>query len=156
MCRSCVNWYFGRTYHLHLQPPAHAGSSLADFYTLKMEAICSSKTSVNTRSTWCHIQENGILHSHRCENFKSYNILSFINSTHLSKMGWRVVKVCSFLQLNSVCHNRVFSIKHFYTYLQKANVMTSTLTDRIPMLQGHLQVPVYIKSREILRTSALM
>jgi hypothetical protein len=29
-----------------MQPPAHAGSSLADFSTLKMEAIRSSETSV--------------------------------------------------------------------------------------------------------------
>jgi hypothetical protein len=30
-------------------------------HTLKMEAICSSETSVNTISTWCHIPEDGIL-----------------------------------------------------------------------------------------------
>jgi hypothetical protein len=47
-----------------LQPPAHAGSSLADFSTLKMEA--------HTRSARRHIPEDGILHSHRCENLKSY------------------------------------------------------------------------------------
>jgi hypothetical protein len=45
-----------------LQPPAHAGSSLADFSTLKMEAIRSSETSVHTRSTWRHIPEEGILY----------------------------------------------------------------------------------------------
>jgi hypothetical protein len=43
-----------------LQPPAHAGSSLADFSTLKMEALCFSETSVHTRSTWRHIPEDGI------------------------------------------------------------------------------------------------
>jgi hypothetical protein len=43
-----------------LQPPAHAGSSLADFYTLKMELIYSSETSVHTRSTRRHIPEDGI------------------------------------------------------------------------------------------------
>jgi hypothetical protein len=53
---------------------AHAGSSLADFSILKMGAIRSSETSVHfTGSTRCHIQEDGILHSHRCENLKSYN-----------------------------------------------------------------------------------
>jgi hypothetical protein len=41
-----------------LQPPANAGSSLADFSTLKMEAIRSSETSVHTRSTQFHIPEN--------------------------------------------------------------------------------------------------
>jgi hypothetical protein len=44
-----------------LQPPAHAGSSLAGFSTLMMEAIRSSETSVHTRSTLHHIPEDGIL-----------------------------------------------------------------------------------------------
>jgi hypothetical protein len=56
-----------------LQPPGHAGSSLADFSTLKMEAIRSSETAVHTRSTRRHIPKDGILHSHRRENLKSYN-----------------------------------------------------------------------------------
>jgi hypothetical protein len=34
-----------------VQPPAHAGSSLTDFSTLKMEAIRSPEISVHTRST---------------------------------------------------------------------------------------------------------
>jgi hypothetical protein len=50
-CRSCVNRRFGGTYRLHLhgrkirergtilQPPAHAGSSLADFSTLKIDTF---------------------------------------------------------------------------------------------------------------------
>jgi hypothetical protein len=38
-----------------------AGSSLADFYTLKMEAICSSETPVYTISRRLHIPEDGIL-----------------------------------------------------------------------------------------------
>jgi hypothetical protein len=36
------------------------GYSLADLSTLKMEAICSSETSVHTRSTRRHIPEDGI------------------------------------------------------------------------------------------------
>jgi hypothetical protein len=39
--------------------------------TLKMEATPFSETSVNNKSTWCHIPQDGILHSHRCENLKS-------------------------------------------------------------------------------------
>jgi hypothetical protein len=45
---------------------------------LKLEAIRSSEASVHTRSTRRHIPENGILHSHRCENLKSY--MTYINA----------------------------------------------------------------------------
>jgi hypothetical protein len=83
-CRSCLNRRFGGTYGLHLQgseepaslqPPVHAGSSLADFSTLKMEAKRSSETLVHTISTRRHIPKHGILHSHRHEDLKSYKDL---------------------------------------------------------------------------------
>jgi hypothetical protein len=41
--------------------PAHAGSSLEDSSTLKMEAILSSETSVNAKSTQRHIPEDDSL-----------------------------------------------------------------------------------------------
>jgi hypothetical protein len=51
----------------------------AKFSTLKMEAIRSSETSVYTRCTRRHVPEDGILHSQRCENLKSFIIeLSFV------------------------------------------------------------------------------
>jgi hypothetical protein len=44
-------------------------------WTLKMEAICSSETSVGTqRITRRYIPEDGTIHNHRCENLKSYNL----------------------------------------------------------------------------------
>jgi hypothetical protein len=52
--------------------PAHAGS-FADFFlssTLKMEAIRSSKMSVNIISTRRHIPDDCLLHSQRRENLK--------------------------------------------------------------------------------------
>jgi hypothetical protein len=45
-------------------------------FTLKMEATFPSVTSVLTRATWRHIPEDGILHSHRRENLKSYITLT--------------------------------------------------------------------------------
>jgi hypothetical protein len=50
-----------------------------------MEVLLSSKMSVHTRSTRRHISEDGILHSHRCENLKSYTRLA-IEGTGV--MGW--------------------------------------------------------------------
>jgi hypothetical protein len=53
-CRSCER--------NRLQLPAHADSSLADFSTLNMEAICSSETSVHfTGSARRHTPEDDIL-----------------------------------------------------------------------------------------------
>jgi hypothetical protein len=44
------------------------------FSTLKLEAICSSETSVDTQRTTRHyIPEDGTVYNHRCENLKSYN-----------------------------------------------------------------------------------
>jgi hypothetical protein len=38
-----------------------------------MEVICSTKTLVLARATWCYIPEDGIPHSHHNENLKCYN-----------------------------------------------------------------------------------
>jgi hypothetical protein len=49
------------TLRISLQTPADSGSSLADFSTLKMEAIPSSETSVYASSTQRHIPEYDIV-----------------------------------------------------------------------------------------------
>jgi hypothetical protein len=75
----------GKQFYSSPQPPAHAGSSLADFSTLKMEAIRSSETSFHTRSTRRHIPEDDILHSHRRENLKSYHFIAVPSSCLVRK-----------------------------------------------------------------------
>jgi hypothetical protein len=44
--------------------------------TLMMNMIRSSETSILTRTTWRHTPEDGILHSYRSENHKSYIALT--------------------------------------------------------------------------------
>jgi hypothetical protein len=67
-----------------MQPRAHPGSSLADFPTLKMEAIRSSETLVHIRSRRCHIPEDGILYSHRRENLRYYKTWIFLRILRIS------------------------------------------------------------------------
>jgi hypothetical protein len=83
---------------LSLQPPTHTGSWLKDFSTLKMEMIRSSETSVHTRSTQRHIPEDGILHSHCCENLKSY--IKNIHSHNLNSVCYKSwgIPICWILQ----------------------------------------------------------
>jgi hypothetical protein len=67
-----------------------------------MEAIRSSESSVLTRATQPRIAEDGILHSHRRENLKSYNYAkSGIDSSCLRPRGGcdRLVKYLPFSKI---------------------------------------------------------
>jgi hypothetical protein len=68
-----MNQHIGGILCSTLQLPATANvPSSPIFVTMMMEAKGSSKMLVLTRATWHNIRENGILHSHCCENIKSY------------------------------------------------------------------------------------
>jgi hypothetical protein len=69
------NWRFEGTYRLHLQARAHAGLSLADFLYPEDGGDTFSETSVSKISTRRHTPEDGLLHSLRRENPKSYNLV---------------------------------------------------------------------------------
>jgi hypothetical protein len=56
-------------------------------FALIMKVISSPETSVLTRATLCHIPEDGILHSHRSDNLKSY-----LNHIHRVRSHKAVIK----------------------------------------------------------------
>jgi hypothetical protein len=61
---------------LQLLVTANVVYSLLILFTLMMEAIISSVTSVHTRATRRNIPGDGIIHSHRREYFNSYIALT--------------------------------------------------------------------------------
>jgi hypothetical protein len=67
------------------------------YSTLKMEAACSSKTSVDfQRTTRRYITEYGTLHNKRCENLKSYTAIMLLGSNNQAVFGIEIVLYCVF------------------------------------------------------------
>jgi hypothetical protein len=76
-----------------LQPPAHAGYSLADFSTLKMKTIRSSEMSVHTRSTRFHIPDDGILQD--CNCFAMYEFYKYVGVSqfNISSVNYAIMQI---------------------------------------------------------------
>jgi hypothetical protein len=67
------HWHFLRCGLLCVSSAFTLVSCFAYSSTMKTEATCSSETSVDfQRTTQCYIAEDRTLHTHRCENLKSY------------------------------------------------------------------------------------
>jgi hypothetical protein len=62
--------------------------------TLKMEAILSSEKSILTRASRRHIAKDGILHSHRREQLKSYTGVRDDSDCYTLCYGSSHVPVC--------------------------------------------------------------
>jgi predicted metal-binding protein len=77
---------------------------LLDFSsTLKMEALCSSETSVATQvATRRHIPEDDTLHNHRCKNLKSYII--YLSTCLLLNSPKANYKVSTSKEINNKTH----------------------------------------------------
>jgi hypothetical protein len=74
-CYKVPNIVFLRSVH-RLLVTASAVPSSSILFTLMMEALFYCETSVLTRATPRNVPEDGILHSHRRENLKSYIALT--------------------------------------------------------------------------------
>jgi hypothetical protein len=81
--------------------------------TLKMEAICSSETSVHIqRTTRRYIPEDSTLHNHRCEHLKSYIIyinLGMIRAL-LKPLSWQQYESCEGARINQNPGNDLYKL----------------------------------------------
>jgi hypothetical protein len=78
--------------------------------------IRSSETSVNKISTWRHIPEDGILHSHRREDLKSHTVICLLAKTSLTDSA--LIQAPTFSRRHTKTHsdnNRRHSEKDWHT-----------------------------------------
>jgi hypothetical protein len=93
---------------------------------LKMEAICSSETSVESQQTTRrHIPEEDTLHNHRCENLKSYitNTCSSETSVDFQRTTWCYIPEDRTLQNKQIIAVYVIITWNEYTLWSKYKVL---------------------------------
>jgi hypothetical protein len=115
-CRSCVNRRFGGTYRQ--VPSAHAGSSFADFSTLKMEATRSSDSSVNNKIYTAP-------HPRR-RHFSNFVLVSY-------KINPSRTKIRSLPQ-RDVIRNALIRKPLFFTTLKRISIITGYRLDNSDIL----------------------
>jgi hypothetical protein len=78
---------------------------------------CSSETSVHARSTWHHIPEDGILHSHCCDNLKSYMFEDMFTYTTLENNIYNEVSTKVIIRMRGtiIC---TFEWHHKFQHIQ--------------------------------------
>jgi hypothetical protein len=106
-CSPYVNLRFGGTYHLQLHGRKYCLAtcyilvSCSTDFTLKMDVISSYVTSVHIRTTRRYILEDGNIPNYRCENIKSYIVVSCLACISTLKME-AVYPVCTSSRLYGV------------------------------------------------------
>jgi hypothetical protein len=118
---------FGGTYRLQLQ-------CRKDPRAINQRKQVAAETSVHTRSTWGHIPEDGILHSHRRENFKPYTFLLLLLLTShfflehpsgIFRIGFPT----------KVSHTFFLSLMHGLEYTYFTNAFTYLINLDVDLLQ---------------------